>query len=45
MGILKLRVTYAEYYDDYASTTIYDQYYDPDPYDAAYIMHGTFPTL
>ena len=32
-------VTYTEYYDDY------DQYYDPDPYDAAYIMYGTFPTL
>ena len=36
-------VTYTVSYDDYA--LIYDQYYDPDLYDAAYIMYGTFPTL
>ena len=36
-------VTYTVSYDDYA--LIYDQYYDPDLYDAVYIMYGTFPTL
>ena len=36
-------VTYTVSYDDYA--LIYDQYYDPDLYDAVCVMHGTFPTL